>query len=319
MWTSLLALGLAGCAGDKAVDDSGDPPVPGETVYLTDAHNYRYSGLIDAPNIPTQAGVDVTFDWSGLAKDIQCHDTDPVADIDSASVVAFRDLTEEEVELGFSEDDLLQVYMSLYIFTEPGDATSARLNDMRFFGTDIGVLDYYTEGSGTWLMIITTGNTPGVGGRALSFFTPVTAETNQTVEVGDACDTLDFDADLSALQRLPVSTEGPWPIDWSGLTLNGRGSPIDLNKTDSVMIARYDDLSAEDLQAQFLDLELLADGLWTVPIEGGTSLDLSAATDDAGAAFPGFALGSTWVLALRCGTCPNPAPVFLTVLTPMAP
>ena len=38
--------------------------------------------------------------------------------------------------------------------------------------------------------------------------------------------------------------------------------------------------------------------------------------DADGATFPGFDTDATWILALRCGRCANPAPPVLTVITP---
>ena len=51
----------------------------------------------------------------------------------------------------------------------------------------------------------------------------------------------------------------------------------------------------------------------------GKTADLSTATDRAsGAAFPGFNRPETgtWMLALTCSKCQNPAPVVLTILQP---
>ena len=43
--------------------------------------------------------------------------------------------------------------------------------------------------------------------------------------------------------------------------------------------------------------------------------DLALATGDDGD-FTGFTDGGTWVLALMCSSCSNPAPLFLTVVEP---
>jgi hypothetical protein len=50
---------------------------------------------------------------------------------------------------------------------------------------------------------------------------------------------------------------------------------------------------------------------WAVDAWSETEVDLAAATDAAGGAFPGFDAEGTWLVALWCDTCPLPAPPFL--------
>ena len=306
---------LASCAGSK--DDGGtDSAIPEDAIALLDENNYAYSGTMNVPSTSTAAGEDVTFSWGDMALDMQCHDVDPVDDIDNLAVLAFRNLSEDEVEVGLSDDSLQQVDLGVYINYEPGDAITAQLTDFTFYGTDPEILEYYTEGSGTWLVIATTGTQVAVGTRALSFIKPVAGETNHDVAIGDSCDVLDFSATLADLVPVPVSADGPWTFAWAGLTTNGLGLPITLTNIDLVMIGRYPDLTLDELQARFLDLELLADALWTLPIASGSYADLADATDSEGSSFSGFDGDGTWLLSLRCTTCPNPAPLFLTVLEP---
>ena len=78
------------------------------------------------------------------------------------------------------------------------------------------------------------------------------------------------------------------------------------------MIGRYDTLSLAELEADFLKVDVLADELWTADIEGRSSLELSEAVNEAGEAFSGFDANSTWLVALRCFTCNNPAPPYPT-------
>ena len=47
---------------------------------------------------------------------------------------------------------------------------------------------------------------------------------------------------------------------------------------------------------------------------GGSTAELGQLTDSKGVAFSGFDGAGTYVLALRCGSCPTPAPLFMTVL-----
>lgn len=312
----VMILGLLfACGGDG--DESDDTGTLSGVLTLGDDNNYAYEGTIDGPSFSVAEYTDATIDFSGLTSDLQCHGLDPVADIDNVSLLAFPYLSEEEVEAGLSNDDLQQSDMGAYVAVQPGDATSVLLSEFTFFGTYPEIIeDYWYEGSATWMMLFTTGTTVGVGGRALAFLEPTAGETNTDVVMEPACGILDFSADLTSLTPIPVPKTGPWTLNWSGLTVDGHGNAFDSSAIDSVMVGYYADLSEEDLAADFLDIESLADGLWTEEVPGGTAVALDDLVDGSGAAFTDFSAEGTWILALRCSLCANPAPKFLTLLDP---
>ena len=101
-------------------------------------------------------------------------------------------------------------------------------------------------------------------------------------------------------------------LDWAEVRINGQGNELNHQDIDQVLIGRSH-LDLQALEDQFLDLELIADELWEVDLEAGTSADLSLAQGNSGT-FPGFDDSSTWIIALRCTTCANPAPPYLTVV-----
>ena len=305
----------ASAASDGGSTDGGTP-VDG-AVLLTDANNYRFEGVLDGPSFPLAEYADSSISWASLTEDLQCHPLDPVADIDNVSLMVFPLLSEEEVEEGLSTDTLEQVDIAVYLSNEPGEGTEVNLSEMTFFGTDAHIQDEFAEGSGAWLMVFTTGTTVGVGSRMIAFLTPTAGESATHAEVRDGCSVLDVDVSIADATAVSIPTAGPWAFDWSGLTTTAQGQPFDPLAVTEIMVARYDDLGIAELEADFLDLELLADGLWTQPHPSGTSTELADLVDAGGAPFPGFTAGGTWLLALRCGTCPNPAPLFLAVLVPV--
>ena len=78
-------------------------------------------------------------------------------------------------------------------------------------------------------------------------------------------------------------------------------------------------VAVADLEAQILDLELIATSLWELPLDGGRSADLSRARRrDDGSAFSGFTSSEpgVWIMGLMCRTCQNPAPLVLNILEP---
>ena len=303
----LLSLALLGCKTECL-------PV----VHLADTNNYTYSGTLDVPSIVTASGTDIRICWDQVTQDLQCHDLDPAADINMVSVVRFSTLTQAEVEAGLAADDLLQADISGYVTWENGEgATCVDLSSLSFFGTPIDMESEYVEGAGTFLFLLSTGTDIGMGTRVLAFLEPTQSSDATEVDVPDGCGTLDFSASLTTLEPVPICAVGPWTVDWSELTRDGQDYEFQASTVDSLLLARYDGLTATDLEARFLDLELLATETWTLDLPGGTSAELAGAVSPLdGSLFSGFDLESTWGFALRCSRCYNPAPPFVTLLEP---
>jgi hypothetical protein len=290
-----LAVTLTGC--DKV-------------VVLEDGNNYTYSGDVTIPAYFTAPAVDVELCWDQVLNDIQCHELEPTEDINLVSLIRFPHLTEEDVEFKVSNDSLQQVDQDGYVEVETLGGTCTNLSELSFFGTPIDVPNEYTTDS-AYLLTISTGTTTGLGTRVMAFLTPTEGEENTSVNLESGCGVLDFEADIDSLTSIPVKLDGPWVFDWSALTTNGLGNTLNLASVDGLLLGYYAGASTQDLQEQFLDLELIADNTWSTTLSGTTGYDLSELSD-----FTGFTADGTWILALTCSTCANPAPLFLTVLEP---
>lgn len=305
-----LASGLLAC-GDKA-DDTGALEA---NIILTDANNFSYTGDISVPSYTTHSGADVEVCWSNLTKDLQCHDLDPIADIDNVGLVRFPHMTQDEVETGLSENSLLQSDISGYVeWNTDHSATCINLSEMSFFGTEININKEYTEAGGTYMLLLAEGLEPGVGARMISFLAPSADSDVASVELEDnGCDLLDFEADVESLTPAAAPADGPWVVDWSGITVDGLGAEITLENIDGVMLGFYEGKTPADLEAIFLDLQEpgVATELHEVTLEGGSTFDLGSIDG-----FSGFSGDGTWVLALTCSRCYNPAPLFLTIVEP---
>jgi len=306
---------LAGCPGEgddtaKAVECSSG------TLALSDANNYTASGTLDVPYIETASGVDVEVCWDALTEDIQCHDLDPMVDIDNLGLVRLGESTEVEVEAAIAANTLNQSSVTGYVEYSPEDGTTcANLVDFSFLGTPVDVPSEYTEANGLFMMLLTTGTSPGVGARMLQFFQPREASDVTRVDVGAGCGVLDFDGDLEGLT--PVCTGDPAVVmDWSAITRDSQGADVDFGNIDGAMLGFYEGMSLTDLESQFLDLMLIGTATWTAELDSVTSVSLGELTDASGAAFTGFSGDGTWLFALTCSRCSNPAPIFLTVVVP---
>jgi len=287
-----------------------------KTITLVDENNFSYTGTVDIPKIETSSGTDLFIDWGELSSDIRCHELDPAEDIDNVSLIRFPYLTQEEVEDKINNDNLQQVDQDGYVeYTNEG-GTTVNLSELSFFGTPIDVPTEYNADGGTYLVIHATGNTPGVGSRMLAFLTPSEDSENTDVNIPSGCGVLDFSADLTSLTPTSIPADGPWFVDWRALTTNGLGNAFDLSNVDGLMLGFYEGLTTEDLQTQFLDLELIATTLYEMDLSGGSAADLAEMSDGTNN-FSGFSADGVWILGLMCSTCANPAPLFLTVLEPV--
>jgi hypothetical protein len=242
---------------------------------------------------------------------------DPSADPGILTLARFGTLTEVEVEEQISNDTLPQSALSGFLGYEiPAGETCAQLEDFTLEGTPVELEEQFYEGGGTYLLLVGAGDEPGQNTLSMDFLAPTVGSEATEVAVDDACGTLDFAADLSSLETIaPKAGGSSWMVDWGGLTVTGLGNPITLSKIDRLMLGHYAELSVAELEADFLDLELVADELYYLDIAGMLDADLALATGDGGG-FTGFTEGGTWVLALMCSSCSNPAPLFLTVIEP---
>jgi hypothetical protein len=152
------------------------------------------------------------------------------------------------------------------------------------------------------------------------------ASTNTTVTMTSSSTQLEYTTDLHTLKATGIPAgQGAVTLDWGQMTTNALGNEFIATNITSVLVGHYTQTPAQ-LESQFLDLELIATGLYrgcvgdapcTIP--NGTKVDLSALKNDAGQSFAGIDGTGTWIVALQCGGCRNPAPWYLSVLKPCSP
>lgn len=308
------------CISAVACDDSSATPTSPEIV-LRDANNYRSSATLTIPVVET-AAEDFEICWGAITHDIRCHELMPTTAIDAVGLVRISGLSSSEVEQALANDSLESRSISGYIdYKADHESTCIQASAMTLFGTEVDFGEVYVESEdSSYLLVFNEGTAPGVGARTMTFVRPSASSTNLRVDApASGCDILEFDADLTALEAVPVPRAGPWIIDWSEMTTNGQGNPFVHQDIDQVLVAFYEGMTVADLEARILDLELLATRLWELPLLGGRTADLAEATLRGGSErFGGFetARAGTWVLGLSCTTCQNPAPVMLTLLQP---
>ncbi len=280
-----------------------------KTVYLAEENNYSYESVLHIPVVETSSREDVEICWNELTRDFQCHEMDPAKDIDNATIVRIRNMSESEIEEALGQDDLQQSSIDGYLDLKTGgDTVCVNLYDFSFMGSEVQVDEKYVVSEDEkYLLVLTTGTTPGVGARMMTFLTPTEESTDTSVTVTQGCDLLDFSADLTSLAKVTAPAFGPTILDWSNIAPPG---------ITRVMLGFYEGMTTQDLEAKVLDLMLIATKKWEIHIESGASVALRDLKDDSGALFQGFDGEGTWIFALLCEQCKNPAPPFLTVLAP---
>ena len=300
---SFLLLALAAC------EPQGDTIAPCTECSLEDVNNYSYTSTLTIGSYPLPEHEDAQIDWSSLTKDIRGGNLDPVTDLTEARLVAFRDLPPDEVAWALSHDDLAQADVGAYVTCAPTDAT-CMLSEFGMFGNQLDIQQYFQEGFGSWLVVL--GKPGALGADVLAFLEPLADTTATSARLTDGQSTLDADVDLLSVQPVVVpAIEPEILIDWSGLTRDGLGDPLDFDTVDEVWVGRFEE-SPELLESNIFALESLADATWTADVSGLDSVSLAGLQGDL--PFRGVDGLGTWVLALRCNNCTNPAPRLMTLL-----
>lgn len=307
-------------------DTTSDPPL--FTFVADEASNYAFSSVLSLTVTSVAPGTELTFDWSAITTDLQGHAVDPVADVDMVSVIVW-DLPYSELAARLNDNSLGQRNFATMVNFLPEDTgvTQADLFDFKAFGgvevdpdTLLSYLDpvAFPPETTSFTVMAATGERPGRGTRMLTVFAPDATSDNTTVALTDDSTTLSYEVDLTSLTptAVPPGTANI-EVDFGALETTSMGTPFMFPSEGSVMLAHYA-LTPAELEERFLDIELIADAQWRANILAGTSLELTELMDESGAPFPGIDDAGTWVLALLCGNCSNPAPPYLTILQPSA-
>lgn len=314
-------LGVA-CGGDG--DDAAPPPPPTGTIIIANENNYSSEASLTIPTIDVAAATDLTIDWSGLIRDLQCHNVAPGGGVKMLTLLRFPK-TEEQVEERLVGGPIAGSELRGIFTLKPGGGTTGSLAAFdNLSGQPINLGTEFSEDEDiTYLLIAATGDSLGVGAASMVFLRPTEAESETTVTIGEGCGTLSFTADLAENNPAEVPASAPYIVDWSDLEVDGQGLPINRQSIDRLLLGFYPNMSVSDLEMDIFDIETLANPLWEMPISG-TSANLAQARErtssGAGAAFSSFDQGQgTWMIALTCSTCQNPQPIVLTILEPSAP
>lgn len=277
-------------------------------IILLDEHNFSFSSNIITESTPIPEMEDALVDWSALTEDLLGSPLDPTVDIGDVSLIRFGVLSEEEVIDGINNESLRQSDLTGFVDYTPQDGEiSALLSDFQINGTFVDIEQDIRADGGTYLVSLSS---PDGEYLTFTFFDPMAGAKPSDVSIHDGSAQLEFALDMDAGTAIAVGRGERKVLTWSQLTTTGAGNPLVLSNIDTLMLARYE-RDLEDLEADFLQLESLADELYIVDVTGLASLDLSTVEG-----FSDFGGDGTWLVALRCSTCVNPSPPFLGLFAP---
>lgn len=304
----LVPVTLAACGS------SGGGGTTNGNIVMTDANNYTSTSSLNVPVIQTASGMDLSISWSGITKDLLCH---PAASIDNVAFLKVPNHTQQQIDDDLAKGTLSASQVSKYYEWHTNGATSTMLSMLKFGGA-IDVMNDYTETAGTqYVLLVTHGTVQGVGAQSMVLLQPSASSTNTTVVVPDACtsNVLSFTASFGSTLNAPKA--GPYKVDWSELTHDSFGSPIQFQNIDGIEVAYFQGKQVSDLQAHFLDVEIDATTLYSASVPKGQKYFDLTGTSSAAGAFTGFTqTDGTWALALRCSSCSVPAPLAFAILQP---
>ncbi len=309
---------LASCGSS-----TGTTPPTGTVI--KDENNYTATSSLAIPRVQTTPGADLTICWDGITKDLLCHPVSAAADIDSVNFLQVLDLSEDSIQatLGAGQDFTRNVQtISNYTVdhTVSPPSTCATLAAFPKLGSDqtlVPAQDYVAGPNLTYMLLFANGTVAGSGSRSMMFLEPTAGSTNVTVAAPDGCGILDFTATISSLP-VAIPAAGPWVVDWSQLKHDGLDNTVIYQRIDSLLLGYYGGMTVADLQARFLDLQIMANPLYQIALADGVkSADLATAKSASGEAFPGFNQTSgVWAVALMCSSCKVPAPIAVAILNP---
>jgi hypothetical protein len=343
--TGHIAVGGTGTGAAAPNDSGGEPSLPTDngnagvssglpnpsecsfTIYASEANDYTISTKFSFELTHVKPNVDLTFDWSGVTRDYLGNEIDPKADISYSdlSFIAFTNIGADELGQqlsnggAFTPDELLE----LIGLDTMRSRTRANATDYQPLSKSAAYRDILMDFDPiaykgfTYLLRVSSSLTPGLGTRMFATFTLDDQSENTNVVLTSRSTGFDYSANLQALSPAhirPMSTHALF--DFSRLKTNAYGQPF----TQPVQISISEQSSSlADLQTHVLDLDAVADHVWTAPLGSETSLDIATLTDSDGQPFPGIDLdsGHTWLIALYADpTGLVPAPVYLTELGP---
>ena len=314
----------------------GNPPTQSVTctdgtIVASEANNYKFTSSLMLNPVKVKPMSDLTFDWGGVTKDFLGQPVNAKTQLNTIFLLLVS-LPSSTFEMQLNNDTFATSSMIIPgpppSFLPTGGVTTTTLYN-NFQSADGPVtadnggmyLDasMYTPSNSTYVLAAQTGtDMVGTDIRMLQSFELDPTSTNTTVKLTNTSTTLTYSADLHSLHPTGVPANTPnLTLDWGQIQTNALGQPFVATNIANAIVGHYSETPAQ-LETQFLDLQTISQDLYTAEIPSGSVLDFTQLKDKGGNSFPGVDSNGTWLVALICSGCRNPAPYYLTILEPAA-
>jgi hypothetical protein len=297
----------------------------------TEANDYKFSSTISLPPVSVKPKSELMFDWGSVTHDFTKHQLDAKADVDQILMFLWK-LNQADLQTKLNNDSLSGTDLvggaPLGYMTDHS-TTHAGLFDLKVgSGQPISMDDVlarldpvkYPPDKYTYTLMAATGMDLGRGVRMIQAFKLDSSSSNTNVKLDDSSTGLQYTADLHSLQPTTIPAgQASIKLDWGGLKKDALAIPnMDFDPTSitEVLLGHYTETPTELEGDKFLDLDLIATDLFKGSVGSGTSIDFSTLKTDSGKSFSGIDSSGTWLVALRCENCRNPAPRYLAILKP---
>jgi hypothetical protein len=299
-------------------------------VVIKDENNYSSVSSLAIPVVPVASLSDLTFTWDGLTKDLLCH---TAGTVDNVAFLQIKNQTQMQVEqkmaVGLIGQKQVAVYGEQHTMTGTANAlTTAQLTKFDWYDKFTPATDFAMSSTTQYVMLFTHGTALGAGAMSMVFIQPTDGNTTTAVSAPNPCpdgvanganNVLNFAATLSPM-AVSIPTNGPWKVDWSEITMDNFGNPLNFSMTqlDKVEVGFFQGKTPADIQSDFVNIETDATALYTYKVpQGQNYIDLTD-PPTSGGTFPGFAgmTDGTWAVAVISTADSVPAPLIFAVLQP---
>jgi hypothetical protein len=290
-----------------------------------EANNYSFSSSLEVTVTPVTPLSDLSIDWTGVTQDFLGNTIDPAVDIDSVFIIVWR-LTVEQMTEKLNDDSLgaPDSAGAIAYYNETG-ATASTIFEFEVPGGGELPMDelldrvdpaQFPPSMHSYTVMPSEGGTPGEGAKMVHAFVLDDASTNTDIVMTNDSTKLMYMADLTSLTptHVPAGANNIL-VDWSDMMVNALGRDFIGTNIFEVLVAKYTQTPAE-LEQNFLQIETIADEMYRGDVLAGRELPLTELAREDGTPFAGITADGTWILALICGVCGNPAPWYITILEP---
>jgi hypothetical protein len=319
--------GSSGSAGMSAGGTAGMPAATCETAIVTSPDkNYEFHSELTVNVTPVKPSTELTFDWSGVKTDFLKRNVD-LNNVDMIEI-SLWEMSVDAFETGLNNDTLMNPIVIADIRPPKGTTTAS------IFGLNVPagpldqetILNYldpanYPPENHMYAVMVANGFEYGQNTYMLGGFKLDPASTTTNVAVTSESTKVEFTAKIAGrpVTNIPAGT-GAVTIDWGKMKTTASGGEFIPSSITRFRVGHYTQSVTELEGDNFLQLDEIAAEMYEAKVDVGTKISFDKAVDmKTGKTFAGIDDTGTWLVALNCGACQNPAPWYLSILKPCAP